>query len=86
MPSWQFQSQVNWVGGRTRELGDTRQLDDYETLDLTLNGKKLWGHVNLTASLRNVFNNRGFEQARPELPVNMPLPGRNFYFQASIDF
>jgi outer membrane receptor protein involved in Fe transport len=86
MPRWQFQSQLNWVGGRTREPGDNRQLGDYETLDLTLNGKKLWGHVNLTASLRNVFNNRGFEQARPELTVNMPLPGRNFYFQASIDF
>ena len=86
MPRWHIQSQLNWVGGRMREPGDTRLLDDYETVDLTLNGKKLWGHVNLAASLRNVFNNRGFEQARPELPVNMPMPGRSFYFQASIDF
>jgi iron complex outermembrane receptor protein len=86
MPKWQIQSQLNWVGGRTREPGDNRSLDDFETVDFTLNGKKLWGHVNLAASLRNAFNNRGFEQARPELPINLPLPGRNFYFQASVDF
>jgi outer membrane receptor protein involved in Fe transport len=86
MPKWQIQSQLNWVGERTRESGDTRPLNDYETVDFTLNGKKLWGHVNFAASLRNAFNNRGFEQARPELPVNLPLPGRSFYFQASVDF
>jgi outer membrane receptor protein involved in Fe transport len=86
MPKWQFQSQLNWVGGRTRAPNDTRPLNDYETIDFTLNGKKLWGHVNLAASLRNAFNTRGFEQARPELPVNLPLPGRSFYLQASIDF
>ncbi len=86
LPNWQFQSQLNWVGGRVSWPNDTRPLDDYETVDFTLNGKKLWGHVNLAASLRNAFNNRGFEQARPELLVNMPMPGRSFYFQASVDF
>jgi outer membrane receptor for ferrienterochelin and colicin len=86
MPNWQFQSQLNWVGGRTRDAKDTRPLNDYETVDFTLNGKKLWGHVNLAASLRNVFNNRGLEPARPELPMNVPLAGRSFYFQASVDF
>jgi len=86
MPNWQFQSQLNWIGGRTQANNDTRQLNDYETVDFTVNAKKLFGHINLAASLRNAFNNRGFEQARRELPMNTPLAGRNFYFQVSVDF
>jgi outer membrane receptor for ferrienterochelin and colicin len=87
MPQWHIQSQLNWVGNRTRVASDTRPLNDYETIDFTLNGKKLWGHLNLTASLRNVFNTRALEPTRiQDLPVNLPLPGRNFYLQASIDF
>ena len=86
MPQWQFQSQLNWIGSRTREVGDTRPLDDYETFDFTLRGKKLWGHLNLAASLRNAFDSNNLEPARPEIPVNLPLPGRSFYFEASVDF
>ena len=87
MPQWQFQSQLKWIGGRTRDVGDTRPLKDYETVDFTLRGKKLWGHINLAASIRNAFGSRGLEPAGiKDLPVNLPLPGRSFYFEASVDF
>jgi len=89
MPQWQFQSQLNWLGGRVRDPGDTRPLDDYETVDFTLRGKKLWGHVNLAASLRNAFDSNNLEPAgfpSAVLPTNLPLPGRSFYFEASVDF
>ncbi len=86
MPQWQFQSQLNWIGSRTREIGDTRPLEDYETFDFTLRGKKLWGYLNLAASLRNAFDSNNLESARPEIPVNLPLPGRSFYLEASVDF
>jgi outer membrane receptor for ferrienterochelin and colicin len=86
MPQWQFQSQLNWIGSRTRETGDIRPLKDYETIDFTLRGKKLWGHLNLAASLRNAFDSNNLEPARPEIPVNLPMPGRSFYFEASVDF
>lgn len=87
MPQWQFQTQLNWLGGRTRDKGDTRPLKDYETIDFTLRGKKLWGHVNLAASLRNAFDANNLEPAGIKgLPVNLPLPGRSFYLEASIDF
>ena len=86
MPQWQIQSQLNWIGSRDREAGDIRPLDDYETFDFTLRGKKLWGHINLAASLRNAFDTNYVEPARPEIPVNLPMPGRSYYFEASVDF
>ncbi len=89
MPQWQFQSQLNWLGGRARDPGDTRPLEDYETVDFTLRGKRLYGHVNLAASLRNVFDSKNLEPAgfpSTTLPSNLPLPGRSFYFEASVDF
>jgi len=87
MPKWQFQTQLNWLGSRTHEAGDTRPLKDYETIDFTLRGKRLWRHVNLAASLRNAFDANNLEPAGiKELPVNLPLPGRNFYLEASVDF
>jgi iron complex outermembrane receptor protein len=89
LPQWQFQAQMKWLGGRTREPGDTRPLDDYETFDFTLRGKKLWGHLNLAASLRNAFDSNNLEPAglpATTLPANLPLPGRSFYLEASVDF
>ncbi|MDD5123136.1 MAG: TonB-dependent receptor [Methylovulum sp.] len=85
-PQWNIQPQLNWIGGRTRALGDQRQLDDYETVDLTLRGKKLFKHLNLAASLRNAFDGHPLEPAALQLPQNLPLAGRSFYFEASIDF
>jgi outer membrane receptor protein involved in Fe transport len=88
MPQWQLQSQLKWIGGRTRrDIDDTRPLKDYETFDFTLRGNKLWGHINLAASLRNAFDANNLEPAGIiELPVNLPMPGRNFYLEASVDF
>jgi iron complex outermembrane receptor protein len=84
--NWQLQPQINWIGGRTRSLGDNRNLDDYETIDLTLRGKKLLGHLNLSASLRNAFDTKYYEPAAPQLPQNLPMPGRSFYLEASVNF
>ncbi len=86
MPKWQFQSQLNWVGSRIREPTDPRSLKDYESIDFTLRGSKLWGYVNFAASLRNAFDANNLEPARNEIPVNLPLPGRSFYLEASINF
>jgi iron complex outermembrane receptor protein len=88
MPQWQFQSQLNWVGGRTNEVGifPRPPLKDYETIDFTLRGKKLWGHLNLAASLRNAFDANSLEPAAIERPFNLPIPGRSYYLEASIDF
>jgi iron complex outermembrane receptor protein len=86
LPQWQLQPQINWVGGRTTPPGDNRPLKDYETIDLTLRGRKLFGHLNMAASLRNMFDANHFEPASPLLPQNIPLPGRSFYFEVSTNF
>ena len=86
MPNWQFQPQINWIGGRTSLSGDNRKLSDYETIDFTLRGKKLFGHLNLAASLRNAFDTNYYEPAALQLPQNLPMPGRSFYLEASVNF
>ncbi len=85
-PQWHLQPQLNWIGGRTRTSDDLRPLDDYETVDLTLRGRKLLKHLNLSASLRNAFNEYRLEPATSSLPQNLPLAGRSFYFEASVEF
>ena len=86
MPNWQFQPQINWIGGRTSLPSDNRKLSDYETIDFTLRGKKLFGHLNLSASLRNAFDTNYYEPAALQLPQNLPMPGRSFYLEASVNF
>lgn len=86
LPQWQLQPQINWVGGRTTLPGDNRSLPDYETIDLTLRGQKLLGHINLAASLRNMFDANNFDPAVTALPQNVPMPGRSFYFEVSTNF
>ncbi|MBT9096240.1 TonB-dependent receptor [Methylovulum psychrotolerans] len=85
-PQWHLQPQINWIGGRTSAIGDFRPLNDYETVDLTLRGKKLLKHLNFSASLRNAFGVHPLEPAVSSFPQNLPLAGRSFYFEASIDF
>jgi outer membrane receptor for ferrienterochelin and colicin len=96
LPQWQFQPQLNWIGGRTSVLsvnqqlsdlfGDNRNLRNYETIDLTLRGKKLFGHLNLAASLRNAFDTNYYEPTALQLPQILPMPGRSFYLEASVNF
>jgi len=86
LPQWHIQPQINWVGSRTVSPGDNRPLKDYETIDLTLRGKNLFGHLNLSASVRNMFDANNLEPANSGLPQNIPLPGRSFYFEASTNF
>lgn len=86
MPKWQIQSQVNWIGHRTNDQGDIRVLQDYETVDLTLNARRLMGHLDLAASVRNLFNAQGREAAVQYYPDNMPIASQTFYFEASLHY
>ncbi len=87
LPQWQLQTQLNWVGRRVSFIGDTRApLKDYETLDITLNGKKLFGFVDITTSVRNLFDSKGKEPAITAYPENIPIPGQSFYFELSTRF
>lgn len=96
LPQWQLQPQLNWIGGRTSllssnpalydSLGDNWKLRNYETVDLTLRGKKLLGNLNLSASLRNAFDTKYYEPTTLQIPQTLPMPGRSFYLEASVNF
>lgn len=86
MPKWQIQTQINWIGHRLSSSNDPRTLKDYQTIDLTLNARRLLGYVDLTASVRNLFDSKGTEAAVREFPGNLPIPGQSFYFEASVHF
>lgn len=86
MPKWQIQTQINWLGHRLSSPGDPRALEDYETVDLTLNAKKLMGYIDLTASARNLFDSHGKEPAITSYPDNLPIVPQSFYFEAAIHF
>ncbi|MBL6986582.1 MAG: TonB-dependent receptor [Methylobacter sp.] len=86
LPQWQLQPQINWIGSRTRVSNDNRSLKDYETVDLTLRGKKLFGHLNLAASIHNMFDANNLEPASFALPQNIPMQGRSFYIEAAVGF
>lgn len=86
LPKWQLQGQVNWIGHRVSDPGDTRALADYETVDVTLNSRRLMGHLDLTASVRNLFDAQGRESATRAYRDNMPVASRMFYFEASLHY
>ena len=92
LPRWNLQPQFNWIGGRIPVLkdnitsGDNWKLRNYETIDLTLRGKKLFGHLNLAASLRNAFDTKYYEPTAFQVPQTLPMPGRSFYLEASVNF
>lgn len=90
-PGWLANTQLNWVGGRKREAGDTRpDLANYTTVDLTLrtqNNHTPWG---MAVSVRNLFNadarepspyDRSTNQPFISIPNDLPLPGRTFWLQ-----
>ena len=83
---WYLQTQLNWVGQRISPPGDNRVLDNYETVDITLRSKRFLQHLDLAASVRNLFNAAAREPAVAQLPGNLPLPGRSFYLEASVHF
>lgn len=86
LPKWHIQTQLNWLGHRLSSPGDKRLLKDYETIDLTLHGKKLFGYVDVTASARNLFDSHGKEPAISLYPDNLPIAGQSFYLEAAVHF
>lgn len=86
LPKWHIQTQINWLGHRPSSPGDTRILEDYETIDMTLTAKSLLGHLDLTASARNLLDSHGKEAGTNGYPNNISIPGQSFYFEASIHF
>jgi outer membrane receptor protein involved in Fe transport len=56
-------------------------------VDLTLQRKNVFKHLNISASVRNVFDNRDArEPGSAGLIDDIPLNGRNFYLEMNVHF
>ncbi len=86
VPQWFIQTQLNWVGQRSNLPGDDRVLENYQIVDITLRSRRFLKHLDLAASVRNLFDADAREPAVPQIPCNLPLPGRSFYLEASVHF
>ena len=88
-PGWLANAQLNWVGSRQREPGDTRApVANSTTLDLTLRSERSRGQWELALSVRNLLNADAREPSPfgtpfVSIPNDLPLAGRSFYVQAS---
>lgn len=80
---WHFNTQINWVGEQRRISADTREpVDDYTTVDLTLRSEGLWRGLDMSLSVRNVFNEdtrdpSPYADPVPLIPGDFPMAGRN---------
>lgn len=76
--NWNVSSQLNYVMGRERVFGDTRDdIDDYATLDVTLKRSQWFGGFDVVVSVHNLTNEEVLEPSLFELlPVPIaPIPG-----------
>ncbi len=93
VPGWTLSGQVNWVADRMRQAIDNRpKISDYTTADLTLRTGELRKDWELAFSVRNLFNADAREPTPgpstpgtpPNIPNDLPLPGRSIYVELRI--
>ncbi|WP_198262923.1 TonB-dependent receptor plug domain-containing protein [sulfur-oxidizing endosymbiont of Gigantopelta aegis] len=85
-PHWNWNVQANWIADRERAMGDMRSnLADYTVADTTLRytGFSQW---ELTASVRNLFDEDAREHTGASVPKDLPLAERNFYAEVLYKF
>lgn len=82
VPRWTLDTQLNYVAGRKRALGDTRpDIADYQTVDLTLRNNNQKGDWGFAFKVSNLFNADAREPSpygTPFVPIpnDLPLAGR----------
>ena len=87
LTKWQLQTQLNWIGHRLIPVAsDNKQLNDYETIDVTLNSRRFFGCVDFSASLRNAFDTHGKESGTTNFKDNFPIASRSFYLETTLHF
>lgn len=86
LPQWKIQTQLNWIGRRVNDKGDNRSLNDYETVDITLNSRQFFGHIGFSASVHNVFDSDGKEAAVLSYSNNHSIASRSFYLETNLRF
>ncbi|MBW0147870.1 TonB-dependent receptor plug domain-containing protein [Marinobacter arenosus] len=92
VPTWDLNTQVNWVGEQKRAPSDPREpVDDYTTVDFVARTNGLWRGFDIAVSVRNAFNAdvrdpSPYSDPRPEIPGDFPMPGRSAFVEAQYQF
>lgn len=92
LPDWDFSTQLNWVIDRQRPPGDNRSdIDDYQTVDITLRRKKIKKSWEVAFTVRNLFD---VDVREPSLsgnpaaaiPNDLPMAGRSIAAEVRFQF
>lgn len=76
-PHWTLGWAGKYVANRVREAADPRPAPkDHGQLDLNLRGQELLPGLAATLTVTNVTDHRSLEPTDPNLPDDLPLPGR----------
>jgi len=92
LSGWYLNTQLNWVGEQKRVAADTREpVSDYTTVDLTLRTKGLWRGLDLSLSVRNLFDDdvwdpSPYSDPMPLIPYDFPMAGRNLVAEVQYCF
>ncbi len=83
-----FYTGVYFQSGYDREEGDDREdVDGFTLVNTTLIARNFLGELELRGSVYNLFNTEyEFPTAMDTLPVDMPMPGRNFLLEVQYTF
>jgi len=93
MPDWTIDTQVNWIGGRKRPAGESRdKLDNFTIVDLTLRKTTQNRSWEFAVSAKNLFDKQSFEwgdnppNAFGAVLGDYELQGRSVYAEVSYHF
>lgn len=88
---WLISPQVNWVGSQKRAPSDTRteSLPHYTTFDLTIRQFNVLSDLDISVSIRNLFDRDVFEPSLSpgiNIPGDYPMAGRSIYGELAYQF
>jgi len=87
-PNWYLNAQGNWISSRNRQPGDSRPaMADYTSVDLSVRYKNIrTNRWNFALGVRNLFDSDRRESISPDIPEDLPLPGREFFVELRYRF
>jgi len=87
MPEWLLSTQLNWVGDRQREEGDSRKdIEDYTVVNLSLRRKNIAKHWEIAASIKNLFDEDIREPSNGSIPDDYPMSERSAFIELSYNY
>ncbi len=86
-PKWNSQLDAYAIMDRPRAADDSRdKIDDYNWVNLSINGLEIFNNISLQFTLRNLFDTDARGPGPDSIPKDYPLEGRSAYISISTTF